>query len=84
MTTQKKREKKVFSDEVLKKISVQLKKERVASGLSQTKLSVQAGLSPKMVGLIERRECRPTVVTFKKICDIMNINMSDMLKKIGE
>ncbi|MBE5872300.1 MAG: helix-turn-helix transcriptional regulator [Lachnospiraceae bacterium] len=50
---------------------------RIQKGISQEELALQAEITPAYLGLIERNKKNPTVKILAKICDALNIKLSD-------
>lgn len=58
-------------------IGKRVKELRTQYGLSQEKLALQAEITTAYLGQIERGEKNPTVVTVSRICNAMDISLSD-------
>ena len=64
-----------------RKIVEFLQAERVRRGLSHESLAVAAGVSSSCVRHLERGRSTPTLITLLKICEAMDINLADLLRK---
>jgi putative transcriptional regulator len=60
----------------------ELRKARIAAGLTQERLAAKANISREMVNYIERGKSQPTVAMFVKLCKAMNIYAPDLLKRV--
>jgi transcriptional regulator with XRE-family HTH domain len=60
----------------------ELRKARIAAGLTQEELAAKAGVSREYIGYIERGKNMPTVTMFIKLCRAMNIYAPDLLKRV--
>ncbi len=58
-------------------IGKRVKELRAELGLSQEKLALQAEITTAYLGQIERGEKNPTIVTVGRICDALEISLSD-------
>jgi len=58
-------------------IGKRVKELRSENGLSQEQLALHAEITTAYLGQIERGEKNPTVVTVGKICNALNISLSD-------
>lgn len=58
-----------------------LQKERERRGLSKYFISQTSGLSPQMVGYIERGMRNPTLETVLRIADAMDVKFETILKR---
>uniref|UniRef100_UPI00403F279E helix-turn-helix domain-containing protein n=1 Tax=Paenibacillus sp. FSL k6-2145 TaxID=2976834 RepID=UPI00403F279E len=57
--------------------------ERNRSGLSQRELAEQAGVHKNFIGLIERGEKAPTVITLNRICNALGIGIGDFFQQLN-
>lgn len=55
-----------------------LRRIRVARGLSQEKLAFDAGVDRSYVGGLERREENPTVDLLDRLCATLNVPMAEL------
>lgn len=55
---------------------------RKKSGLSQEVVSGLAGIGRSHLSAIERGERKPTLETFYRLCEAMNVKMSVVIKEI--
>ena len=62
-----------------KKISLNIKIERIRKKLSQEQLSELANLSKNTIGNIERGEVSPTIATLEKIANALGIKFTDLV-----
>lgn len=60
----------------------ELRKARIAAGLTQEQLAARANVSREYVGYIERGKNEPTVRMFIKLCKAMGIYAPDVLKRV--
>lgn len=58
-----------------------LENHRESLGLSKRKLALSAGLDPKTVGLIERGERSPTLLTLLLISSALGVDLSSTIAK---
>lgn len=59
-----------------------MRKERVATGLSQEELASRAGLSRNYISLLELNEKSPTVQVLLRICKALEIKASKVIARI--
>ena len=69
-------------DEAMSLVANRLKEERRKAGLTQLELSMRAGVSQNMIAYIERGDRNPALRTVMKICNALNIRLSDLLNDI--
>ena len=69
-------------DEAMSLVAKRLKEERRKAGLTQLELSMRAGVSQNMIAYIERGDRNPALRTVMKICNALNIRLSDLLNDI--
>ncbi|MGD1091446.1 MAG: helix-turn-helix transcriptional regulator [Bryobacteraceae bacterium] len=60
----------------------ELRKARIAAGLTQEKLAAKASVSREYVNYIERGKRQPTVAIFIRLCKAMKIHPPDLLERI--
>lgn len=63
-------------------IGNKLKEERIKLGYSQESFADIIGIHRTYIGTIERGEKSITIITLSKICNALNMKMSDFLKNI--
>ena len=61
-----------------------MKEERLKANMSQIELSFAAGLSQNQVNCIETGRNIPTLYTFLKICDALNIPPENLFSQIDQ
>ena len=59
---------------VLKTLGKNIRKERLARGMSQMYLAAEAGLDKSYIGAIERAEVNPSIKKLVQIADAMRIS----------
>ena len=69
-------------DEEMSLVAKKLKEERRKAGLTQLELSMRAGVSQNMIAYIERGDRNPALRTVMKICNALDIRLSDLLEDI--
>ena len=60
----------------------ELRKARLAAGLTQEKLAAKANVSREYVNYIERGKRQPTVGMFVRLCKAMGLHPPDVLESI--
>lgn len=70
--------------EFLEKISNQIKLMRKTKGLSQEKLALEIDIDRKYTSIIEKGKTNLSIQYLKKICDGLDIKLSDFFKHIEE
>lgn len=70
--------------ELLEKVSQKIKILRKNKGLSQEKLALLVDIERKYASLIEKGETNLSIINLKKVCDGLEIKLSDFFKEIGE
>lgn len=63
-------------------LAQELRKARIAAGLTQEKLAAKASVSREYVNYIERGKRQPTVAIFIRLCKAMKIHPPDLLERI--
>ena len=63
-------------------LAQELRKARLAAGLTQEKLAAKAAVSREYVNYIERGKRQPTVAIFIRLCKAMKIHPPDLLERI--
>ena len=61
-----------------------LREMRQQRGLSMTETADRAGLSRAMISLTERELRNPTLDTLLRICAVLEVNLSDMIRKAAK
>jgi transcriptional regulator with XRE-family HTH domain len=59
----------------------ELRKARIAAGLTQEQLAAKANVSREYVNYVERGKSDPTVTMFIRLCKAMKLNAPDVLKR---
>ena len=54
-----------------------MKELRIARGLSQERLALNAGITPAYLGLVEREKRNATVAIIERICMAMNVSLAE-------
>jgi len=67
--------------DLLEKISKQIKSLRKEKNLSQEKLAYKIDIDRKYASLIEKGKTNLSIEYLKKICDGLDINISDFFRK---
>ena len=62
-------------------LATELKKARLAAGLTQEQLAAKANVSREYVNYIERGKREPTVKIFVRLCKAMRVYPPDLLAK---
>ena len=70
--------------EFLKKVSKEIKQLRKSKGLSQEKLAMIIDIDRKYASLIEKGETNLSISYLKKICDCLEIKLSEFFENIDE
>jgi transcriptional regulator with XRE-family HTH domain len=60
-----------------------IRKLRVAKGLSQEALAVDAGLDRSYIGRLERAVENPTIETLGKLADALGVRLVDLVEEPG-
>jgi transcriptional regulator with XRE-family HTH domain len=63
-------------------LAQELRKARLAAGLTQEQLAGKARISREYVNYIERGKRQPTVVVFIRLCKAMHVHPPELLEKI--
>jgi transcriptional regulator with XRE-family HTH domain len=63
-------------------LAKELRKARLAAGLTQEKLAAKARLSREYVNYVERGKRQPTVAVFVRLCKAMNVHPPDLLERV--
>ena len=62
-------------------LPTELKKARLAAGLTQEELAAKAGISREYVNYVERGKRQPTVAVFIRLCKAMKQYPPDVLAR---
>jgi transcriptional regulator with XRE-family HTH domain len=60
----------------------EIRKARIAAGLTQEELAAKANLSREYVGFVERGKNEPTVKVFIKLCRATGVYPPDLLRRV--
>lgn len=63
-------------------LSDELRKARIAAGLTQEELAAKAGISREYVNYLERGKRVPTIPVFVKLCSAMKLYAPELLARI--
>ncbi len=67
-------------EQILNKISENIRIERLKKRYSQEKLSDMADITQKYLNYIENKKANPSIVVVVKICNALEITLNDLLK----
>ncbi|MCK5374978.1 MAG: helix-turn-helix transcriptional regulator [Alphaproteobacteria bacterium] len=59
-----------------------LVKSRKEQGISHEKLAALSGLSRTAISYIESRKSTPSIVTCMKLCDVLGVKLSELLREV--
>lgn len=62
---------------ILKRFGNKVRKERLRIGISQEELAARAGVHRTYIGMVERAEKNITLKNIDKICEALNLSISD-------
>jgi transcriptional regulator with XRE-family HTH domain len=62
-------------------LATELKKARLAAGLTQEQLAAKANVSREYVNYVERGKRQPTVAVFVRLCKAMKVYPPDVLAR---
>ena len=62
---------------ILKRFGNKVRKERLRIGISQEELAARAGVHRTYIGMVERAEKNITLKNIDKICEALNLGISD-------
>ena len=71
-------------EKILDRIVSEIIKERKKQGISHEKLAEMSGISRSAISFIENRKSTPTIITCMKICDALEIRLSEILQKVDK
>ena len=60
----------------------ELRKARMAAGLTQEELAFKADISRNYVSLLELNQKSPTVDVWLRICDALDVSAAGMIKRV--
>lgn len=63
-------------------LSQEIRKARIAAGLTQEELAAKANLSREYINYLERGKRQPTVAVFIRLCKAMKADAPEMLSRI--
>lgn len=65
-------------------LGAELRKAREAAGLSQEKLAFKAGVHRTYISMLERGKASPTLDTFLRVCKVLRVRASDIVRKLED
>ena len=71
-------------EKILDRIVSEIIKERKKRDISHEKLAKMSGISRSAISFIENRKSTPTIITCMKICDALEIRLSEILQKVDK
>lgn len=72
------------TDYFLTQLGLTIREKRLQKSLSQEELATKANLHRTYIGMVERAERNITVINLLKICQALDISMSELLVFQGE
>lgn len=73
------------SDKIyLQLIGNKIRMQREIKGLSQFQLATECDLSKNQIGRIERAEISTTIITLKRIADVLRIKIEELVTEASE
>lgn len=63
---------------------IRLAQARTAAGLTQAQLAKRMGTSQQVIGYFERRAQNPTTDSIRKMANVLNVPVNDLLESSGE
>lgn len=69
------------AEKTLRFVVDELKKERLAKGLSHEKLADLVGVTRPAISYIESGKCKPSFLHCLKIAEALEVSLSDLIKK---
>lgn len=72
------------AEKIASKLADEFLRIRKEKGLSHDKVAALTGLSRSGISMIESGQRTPTIVTCLKICDALEVSLSDLLKSISK
>ena len=73
---------KTATPSVCSMLGAELKKARKAAGLTQEQLAFKAEIHRTYVSMLERGKGSPTVETLLRICKVLNVRASTLIRRI--
>lgn len=70
--------------EILKRLSINIKRHRKAAGLTQIALALRAGLGEDYLPHIEQRKNFPSIVALCQLADALGIDAQEFFKPVDE
>lgn len=67
---------------LLERFGESIKIERLRAGLSQRELATASGVHKNFIGLIERGQKAPTLITINRICSALGIGVGDFFQQL--
>lgn len=61
------------------RIGAVLRRRRLEMGLTQARLSAQAGIVQSHVSALESATKPPTIQTLERLCDVLGVSVSDVI-----
>lgn len=71
-------------EKILDRIVSEIIKERKKRDISHEKLAKMSGISRSAISFVENRKSTPTIITCMKICDALEIRLSEILQKVDK
>lgn len=65
-------------------LAIVLKRNRNLSGLSQEELAFRCDVDRTYISLLERKKRRPTISVLYKICDTLDVKLSEFVREVEE
>ena len=67
---------------LLRALGEELRDRRLSKGLSQERLAERAGLHRNFVGLLERGQRNPTLLTLEAVASALKAPLSDLIQSV--
>ncbi len=67
-------------DNILSKIAINIKLQRIKNNLNQDKLAELSGISQKYLSAIERAKVNPSITIIINICRVLKIDLNEIYK----
>lgn len=65
---------------ILEKIGLNIRRTRIASGLSQNQLAFEAGLTREFINKLEAGKLNVSIINLHKIAIVLNISLKDIIE----
>jgi len=65
-------------------LGAEIRKARIAAGMTQERLAVRAGISREYVNMLEHDKYAPTVEVLLCLCEAMSVKASEIVGRIEE